>query len=88
MKQQVIFEKPQAGNKSIADIKPGKRTVKALSLLTKQEQKLVPQMAAFIVIEHQEQHFTVPVHAQVPYDAIISRSQSGALRGIEAVVGG
>ena len=88
MKQQVVFEKPQAGNKSVADIKPGKKTVKALSLLTKQEQRLVPKMAAFIVIEHQEQYFTVPIHAHVPWNATISRSQSGALRGIEAVVGG
>lgn len=88
MKQQVVFEKPKTGNKSLSDLKKSKKTVKALSLLTPREKIIVPKIAAFIVIEYQNECFTVPPHAQVPANATIVRSKSGALMGREAVVGG
>ena len=88
MEQQVIFEKPQPDNKCMADLKKSDKTVQAMSLLTEHEQKIVPKMTAFVVVEHQGECFTVPPHAQVPCNATIVRSPSGALVGIPAVVGG
>lgn len=58
MSQQVIFEKPQSENKSVTDLNKSDKTVKAVTLLTEQEQKIVPKMAAFIVVQHKGECYT------------------------------
>ena len=90
MNQHVTLEKLPPETKSIADLdaKAVTKTVKALTLLTKQEQQIVPKMTAFIVIEYDNESYTVQPHAQVPHTATVKRSGRGLLFGIAAVSGG
>ena len=88
MSQEIIFAKPHPGNKSMTDLKNSDKTVKALSLLSAQEQKIVPKTTAFIVVKSEGVCYTVPPHVQVPASATVVRTASGALVGIAAVVGG
>lgn len=88
MKQELQVEKPTGNEKTLSEMPKTGKMVKAISLLSQQEQMLLPKNIRFITVSAGTETFIVKLDDYVPVDAVPVRAKSGSLIGLPVVVGG